>query len=480
MATMALVLPGGSRRLLRAAMIVFASIAAPVVAAGDDVWLELFSHEANEDPAGLAITLGPPSEATTLTEPGRRYQVRRVEFTSFQWAGESWRHGGWLMVPKNVPDAMTDVGVVVARMQPGPEPDRYADAALALGATVLLIDQGNPGTRYGIADEGNLMGYGMARYLETGDARWHGYAWLGRAIVRGVTVLTETTGGRVRRAMVTGCSKRGAASYIAAAADRRVVGAYPTCTMPGNAEEVLLLKAARWGSDYQPEDSESTNAPAFVSTRRQLLALAQMQEAGLAMLHDPGAFPERYAGKRILNAKGTNDPLFPPFADRVSVRGLPETVRILNVPNTAHTSETPWHFEGWRMWVAHVFSGRPLTEVRAAHSVDGDALRIHATVATENVVRGVRVWWASDELGAFLDPDWQSVEMGPGQTGEYVVDIPVRTDGFTLYFVEVRDDAPGSVPGVVTSLIQEFAGERPAPGAGSARRFSGSGSDTRG
>lgn len=83
-----------------------------------------------------------------------------------------------------------------------------------------------------------------------------------------VTALAAAPGVAADRFAVTGCSKRGSATWIAAGADNRIVEAYPTYWNAGNTEQWLELKAERWGLDYQPKPDAKTIGPAWITTRQ--------------------------------------------------------------------------------------------------------------------------------------------------------------------------------------------------------------------
>lgn len=434
----------------------------------------LFPRPEMRDVSSLKLVAGGVQDYEPRTAPGRRLRRVDVEFTSFSWQGEEWRHRGSVLLPESVPDAYRSSGVVVSATRgldqagvgdalterPYAEQAAAEQAAL-MGIPALLISSGNPGPHYGHAREGELMGFGQRRFMETGDAHWIGYAWLAKVIVRGATALEAVVGSPVDRVVVTGCSKRGGASWIAAAFDDRIVGAFPTCGVGGGARDMLRLKAERWGLDYQPPGGrgtagqDETIAPAFVSTRVQLQALEHPRSEAMMQLLDPYNLRERLAGKQILYARGTNDPLSHVASDGAFLSQMPEGVRVLLVANVGHTPATSRHLAAWKMWLAHTFAGREVPNVDISAHRDGERVELLARVGSSTAVRAVRLWSADDPRGAYLDARWQASELVRTQDG-YAGTIRAPADRYTAYFVEVEDEDPRSVPGVITTPVHEI------------------------
>jgi PhoPQ-activated pathogenicity-related protein len=164
--------------------------------------------------------------------------------------------------------------------------------------------------------------------------------------------------------------------------------------------------------------------------------------------------------KKILYTAGTNDPLFPPVSNTVFTPHMSEHVRILLVPNTGHTAAGQRQLTAWQMWLAYCFAGRdiPTAEVTAQH--DGDVAVVTAKVWSSNAVQSVRVWSTHDKTGAYLGATWKKTELERVDNGEYRGTIEAPQEDYTAYFIEVADQDPASVPGLVTSGMSEFVGAR--------------------
>ena len=243
---------------------------AATLLAGDPL-TSLFPRDEVRDVAGLDLRVHPGTTAASKPEPGRYYRRVEIEFTSFEWAGEKWRHKATLLIPDRIPEQYCGAGVILSEPAVFEKADpgwRYAELAVLMGIPALLVGDENSGRRFGIQGDGNLMGHAQKMFLKTGDPRWIGYAWLAKIMVRAATAFQAAKQVPVDRFVITGGSKRGEASWIAAAVDDRIAGAYPTSWNAGNMEKWLALKAERWGMDHAAR--QNTIAPASVSTRTQM------------------------------------------------------------------------------------------------------------------------------------------------------------------------------------------------------------------
>jgi PhoPQ-activated pathogenicity-related protein len=334
----------------------------------------------------------------------------------------------------------------------------YADAAVSiLGVPALLITSGNPGPHYGEPKEGELMGQSLERMISTGDPRWNGYAWLGKVIVRGVTVMASLPETETRRAVVTGCSKRGMAAWIAAAADDRIAGAYPTCWNTGNYRETAKLLVDRYGGGYQ-RGRPDTRAPAFVSAQAQYERTLHPEFEKFSALTDPVLWGDRLADKEILYAFGTNDPLYHVLSCNLVVPKLAREPRVTLVPNTDHTPNTSQHITAWTMWVAHTLLGRDVPELEVHAETVDDRVTVDVEISGNTRLEKVELWWAEDPRGGYNGATWKSKTMTK-EKGVYRATLDRPTGSHLVFFVAVHDDDPATCAGYITSRPIEIPPE---------------------
>jgi PhoPQ-activated pathogenicity-related protein len=430
---------------------------------------ELFPAQEIQDPAGLDLIIHKREQISSEQQPNRTLTRIELEFTSFVWEGETWRHRAFVYLPDMASELYSGAGVIVSSRKPDdPVYMRYAESAALMGIPALMIRDGNPGPRYGQTVEGEVMGYGAKRFNQTGDYRWHGFAWLGRVMMRAITAAQQVPGFEAERFVVTGCSKRGMASWISSAADERVVGAFPTCWNAGNFAEFFQLKAERWGLDHSPKlqpgemgevakNVKITNAPAFLTPRQQLKIFANHPMAKkAAQIQDPYQYRDLLKGKKVLYSSGVNDPLFHVASDTLFLPHMPEGVRVQLVANDRHTSASEEQHIAWPMFLAHVFVDRPLTEITSvSHKLKNEALVVNVTIDSQHTVEQARLWFAGDEKGAYIDAEWRSVVLTSVGEGEYQAKLPLNTQ-YIGYFVEIEDRGSDAMAGLITSGFQEF------------------------
>ena len=128
------------------------------------------------------------------------------------------------------------------------------------------------------------------------------------------------------------------------------------------------------------------------------------------------------------------------------------------VPNYRHAAESEQQFLVWRMWVAHIFDGRPLARIgKVGHEKTPKGTRFKAEIACPNRVIQVRAWHTyCDDVPLWRDLVWYPVVMHRTKEGLY--------EGFhrgltpDAWFVEVHD-AAGGHRGYVTSCPQNITGK---------------------
>jgi PhoPQ-activated pathogenicity-related protein len=413
---------------------------------------DLFPAAEMRDRASLELKISTPVAYASKLSPGRTLQRIDLTFTSFEWAGEKWRHPCMVLLPDRAVPEYRGAAVIIAGNGSDPDgvPFRYAEAAALMGVPALAIIGANPGPHYGGKNEGAVMAVMQSKFMATGDPHWIGYAALGKVIIRAITAMQAVPGVEATRFVVTGGSKRGIASWVAAGADDRIIGAYPEAWNLANFEASLRLEAERLGLDY----GKDSGAPGTESPRQRLAMLDTSRGREYQSYLDPYLWRDRIANKRILFTVGTNDPLFPTPIDRVFLPEMPKSTRVLFIPNYGHGHATERNFAGWRMWLAHVFADRPVPEAAVSWRAQGDRLEVTASVRSSNPVKAVTAWRARDAKGAYLHSKWEPTPLVKGKGG-YTATLAAPAGQFTVFFVDVEDEDPRWGRGVISTGTQE-------------------------
>jgi hypothetical protein len=130
------------------------------------------------------------------------------------------------------------------------------------------------------------------------------------------------------------------------------------------------------------------------------------------------------------------------------------------IPNYIHWTMSEKHFLDWRMWIGHVFEGRPVTKISdLTFETDGFGTKFRARVESDAKIIHVKLWHV---YTGNVPPYWRDLLWRPS--------LMVRQDdgfyeGFVSgelpdsWIVEVKDIANGA-PGYVSSLPQDITGKR--------------------
>lgn len=135
------------------------------------------------------------------------------------------------------------------------------------------------------------------------------------------------------------------------------------------------------------------------------------------------------------------------------------------IPNYRHASESEKQFLGWRMWVAHVFDGRPLSRISGLRSEETEeGTRFHARVESANKIILAQVWYVyCDDAPYWRDLVWYPTLLYRREGDLYEGYLHGKTPD--AWLVEVQDTAQGH-RGYVSSLPQDITHKPVAMRAG--------------
>jgi PhoPQ-activated pathogenicity-related protein len=380
---------------------------------------------------GLVEFVRRPDPATRweAASQGEEDGTSQIDATlvSGTWRGGVWRHDLRITRPARL--AHPDLAVLVVA---GDSERSFVDEArLAADAGVVVaLVRDVPNQPLFGRSEDDLVAYTFEQYLKTGDPDWPLLLPMTRAALRAMDAVSDLAERRwgldVRRYVVTGASKRGWTSWLAAVADERIVGVAPVVFDNLNIAAQLAHQKAVWGR-YSAKlgDYTERELPRFVDTERGRRLLATV---------DPYAYRDELAriGKLVVN--GTNDPYWELGAENLYWNGIRGEKSLLEIPNAGHSA-------GWdtrvpatlAAFVRRTGEGRAMPELRWADDGTGSEL----AVSSREPPRTVEFWRADSATRDFRSARWRQV--AARRVGDHYLPEGAPFDGsFTALFAEAR------------------------------------------
>ncbi len=366
----------------------------------------------------------------SYTDPGKKLRRLEFSFTSQEYEGENWIHPCVLFVPthnKSYGETPGSKGkVVIVAHAGGSEMEpfllNYGDPIATLTGYPTLVFQ-NPGE----GREGDFRIF-VEREMQklTPDPVDHSYFRTAVPYLVALDIVADLL--KIRRkdisAIVGGHSKRATAAYNAAAMDSsRISGV------------VYMGNESVWGIT----EGYPSVCPARIQkwVKAEVLYIGASNEA-----YRPGKYEYHM----------------------YNINKIQEMMRgawtIEYIPNYIHFAMSERHFIDWRMWVGHVFEGRPVTSItELTWQKIETGTRFRAKIESDNKVIQVMLWHT---YTGNVPPYWRDLFWRPS--------LMVRQDdgyyeGFVggeipdAWLVEVKDIGSG-ISGYVTSLPQDITGKR--------------------
>lgn len=422
----------------------------------------LFDLEEILDESTLDTKIFSDETVPSVCRPGKMVRVIRLTFHSQTWHGFSWDHEVHIYVPEDY-QGNGNSGIVATNCYFWDEDSEqtfiqetglnteaeYAEGtALDLGIPILIFSA--PPNEINGMHESDLMGYGSKKMAETHDLTWYGYYAVTVSYLRAITLLHSLPGIETERAVLYGCSKRGLAVILAAAADPdRVPGVMSTCWAGGNHLYFTALKLAQLGADVRGPD-EDLNGPGYHSATFQIDQLNSPVGFQQLLHYDPYLWRDKLKSSLFV-ALGTNDEFFALGAPNPMMEKFNGDKAFLAIDNLHHTWVSEKHLAGWRMWLAHIYDGRKIPVIQVESEIKDSLLHVSADVEHDTSIEEVGLYCAQNETTDWRFATWFSIPMNQ-KNHDYTAQIDVEEGRRLAYYVEVKDQGKGGT-GYTSSLI---------------------------
>jgi hypothetical protein len=352
------------------------------------------------------------------TDPGRKLRKVTAHFWSQELASKKWGHPATIFLPAHnaVNRTPSRQGKVVLIGSPGWEAypihvTKYGEPIAArTGYPTMVLS--NPGTYPDGSDIEQDIGILGRLGKETGKNYYNMNCQLAVVYIQALNALQQFLGLERLEAVVGGHSKRGRSATVAAAMDPRV------------AATIIM-----------------GNEGVFRTDRI---------EPHLSFHH--AFFQEQVTGP-VFYLGATNEDGYKMFNVNILQERLRRPMTIEMIPNYCHSNFSEIQYMDFLMWVAHVFDGRPITQITAvSHRREKNRTVFQAKIAGGAKVQVVKAWYVYADDPAWRDLMWYHVLMR--KVGDYYEGVlPGKLPD--AFLVEVGDIAQG-VPGYVSSLPQKL------------------------
>lgn len=392
----------------------------------------------------VSLAAGPPTEFFAYlerTEGEARWQVGdprpfgsgellNIRLHSQTWRGIPWEHPLLLCTPPTL--AVEDVMVLVISGDAGVS-DTLLGMSLATRAKLRVAVLPNVPVQplFGGLREDALLAYTFQRYLEEGDPDWPLLFPMTRAALAAMEALADVAhrawGIRLRGFVVTGASKRGWTTYLAAAAaPQRVLAMAPMVFDILDMPRQLAHQQEFWGQ-VSPMIHDYTDRGLFEAFQRSPTG------ARLAWLVDPYSYRYAYTMPKLI-VLGSNDPYWPVDALNLYWHGLPDPKLAQIVPNSGHGLEDRERvMDSLAAFARLIATGEPLPHLEASFSPRAGGVDLAVTASQPPLE--ARLWTAESPVRDFREAHWRASPLAAGEAG-FHASLSRPETGWVAFFAE--------------------------------------------
>ena len=390
------------------------------------------------------------------TVPGDGQTTYVLEMTSQTWRTEAevdhplWKH--WMTIVK--PDVVKHDKALLYIWQgdnTDPAPTKAQDRSIRIaketGSVVAEVGM-VPNQPLRFADskdkprvEDDIIAYGRVKHFTTKDDEWLVRLAMVKAGVKAMDATQEfmksDAGGKVaiNQFVVAGASKRGWTTWLIGAVDNRVIGIMPMVIDALNSEEITKHHFEVLGF-FAPSLADYVNHGIFPHK------IGTPEYQAVLKIEDPYNYRDRARltiPKFMVNASG--DQFFLPDNSRFYYAGLPQEKRIRYVENANHSLADSDANDSMLAWYNSVITGGKRPDF-IWNKVDANGI----TLRPLDTPIEVKLWQAHNPKARdfrveSLGKAYTSTVLQPGTEGNYLAQVPMPTEGYTAFFVEVSFDS---------------------------------------
>lgn len=398
------------------------------------------------------------------TVPGNGVTTFIVDLKSQSWLTTKevdrplWQH--WLVVTKPEKVKYDTAFILIGGGKNGGEPPEKAGIEIATIAKTtnsvvaelkMIPNQPlvfhNDGVK---RSEDDLIGYCWDQFLKSGDPKWLPRLPMAKSVVRAMDTITALLGSEeggkvtVDKFVVGGASKRGWTTWIAGAADKRIVAIVPIVIDVVNVKASMEHHYSAYGF-WAPAVGDYVQHKV---TER----LDTKEHEELLKICDPYSYLDRLTmPKYIVNASG--DQFFLPDSSQFYFDDLKGPKFLRYVPNADHSLKGSDALLSITAFYHAILKQTPFPEFSWKLKEDGSI-----EVNTKSKPREVNLWQATNPKARdfrleTIGPAYTKSKLEAKEEGVYDASLPTPSEGWTAFFVELVFDSGEVIPFKFTTQV---------------------------
>lgn len=372
-----------------------------------------------------------------IAESGDR--IYELHFMSQVWQGIRWEHQLQVYRPRDVrPNPTLLLWVTGGAPRPASISLGFELARQIHAPVAFLYHIPNQPLLEAKLFEDDLIAETFVRYLKTKDEDWPLLFPMVKSVIKAMDVLQafgkQQWDAPIHSFIVSGASKRGWTSWLAAAVDKRIRAIAPLVIDTLNMREQMPRQLEAFGA-YSAE-----LAP---YTARGLLPIPETPEAErLLNMVDPWAYRNRLVLPKLI-VNGTNDFYWAIDALNVYWRDIPGDNRVIYVPNAGHDlrrrdrpqgDQLTHLLNGLAAFVRYQGSGRAMPSLNWLHESIGGKLQL--TVDATPPPGAARLWVARSPTQDFRAAKWIARPVTISG-GKIIGEVTRPEKGYVAFFGEL-------------------------------------------
>ncbi len=328
--------------------------------------------------------------------------IGHYKLISQNWRGHSWKHH--LVIVR--PTIIRNPDIAFLRVSGDGNGENHIESLKTLaergGAVVAVLMNVPNQPLYQNRREDALIAYTFNQYLKTGDDSWPLLFPMVKSTIKAMDAIEQIVhtnhNQTIKRFVMSGASKRGWTTWLAAAFDKRIVAIAPLVI------DTLNLKAQlQWSEQVYGKQSSKLKDYTELNLHRKMDNQAMQK---LRSWIDPYAIIKRYTMPKLI-LLGTNDPYWTVDSLRHYWDDLPEPKLIYQTPNAGHNlnggSEALQTIAAFFELIA---DKKPLPEITWQFNQSKTLNQIKAQVNVNQPAQAINLWSAISKDRDFRDNQW--------------------------------------------------------------------------